>query len=37
MWPDRRETVAAIIADMTERAARYGRRLRFGYRAHVVV
>ncbi len=37
MWPDRRETVAAIIADMTERAARHGRTLRFGYRAHVVV
>ena len=37
MWPDRRETVAAIIADMTARAARHGRRLRFGYRAHVVV
>jgi alkanesulfonate monooxygenase len=29
--------VAAIIADMTERAAKYGRTLRFGYRAHVVV
>jgi len=37
MWPDRREAVAATIADMTERAARYGRTLRFGYRAHVVV
>ncbi|WP_397418955.1 LLM class flavin-dependent oxidoreductase [Phenylobacterium sp.] len=37
MWPDRKETVAAIIADMTERAAKYGRTLRFGYRAHVVV
>ncbi|MFM8820268.1 MAG: LLM class flavin-dependent oxidoreductase [Phenylobacterium sp.] len=37
MWPDRREVVADIIADMTARAARYGRKLRFGYRAHVVV
>ena len=37
MWPDRREAVAAIIADMRARAARYGRTLRFGYRAHVVV
>ena len=37
MWPDRREVVAAIIADMTERATKYGRTLRFGYRAHVVV
>jgi alkanesulfonate monooxygenase len=37
MWPDRREVVAAIIADMTARAARHGRTLRFGYRAHVIV
>ena len=37
MWPDKRETVAAIIADMTERAAKHGRTLRFGYRAHVIV
>jgi len=37
MWPDRREVVADIIADMTARAARYGRTLRFGYRAHVIV
>ena len=37
MWPDTREAVAAIIADMTARAAKHGRTLRFGYRAHVVV
>jgi alkanesulfonate monooxygenase len=37
MWPDKQENVAAIIADMTERAARHGRTLRFGYRAHVIV
>ncbi|MEG3085205.1 LLM class flavin-dependent oxidoreductase [Sphingomonas sp. PB2P12] len=37
MWPDKKETVAAIIADMTARAAAYGRTLRFGYRAHVIV
>jgi len=37
MWPDKRETVAAIIADMTARAARYGRTLKFGYRAHMIV
>ncbi|ALL13100.1 LLM class flavin-dependent oxidoreductase [Caulobacter henricii] len=37
MWPDKKEVVAEIIADMTERAARHGRTLRFGYRAHVVV
>lgn len=37
MWPDKRETVAAIIADMDARAAKYGRTLRYGYRAHVIV
>ena len=37
MWPDRMEVVRGIIADMTARAAAYGRTLRFGYRAHVVV
>ncbi|WP_411287889.1 LLM class flavin-dependent oxidoreductase [Phenylobacterium sp.] len=37
MWPDRKETIAAIIADMTARAAEYGRTLRFGYRAHMIV
>lgn len=37
MWPDRQEAVAAIITDMTARAAAYGRTLKFGYRAHVVV
>jgi len=37
MWPDKKETIAAIIADMTARAARYGRTLRFGYRAHMIV
>ena len=37
MWPDKQEVVADIIADMTARASAYGRTLRFGYRAHVVV
>ena len=37
MWPDREEVVRDIIADMTARAAKYGRTLRFGYRAHVIV
>jgi len=37
MWPDRTEAVAEIIADMTARAARHGRTLRFGYRVHVIV
>jgi alkanesulfonate monooxygenase len=37
MWPDKRDTIAAIITDMTARAAKYERKLRYGYRAHVVV
>ncbi|HEY4358598.1 MAG TPA: LLM class flavin-dependent oxidoreductase [Acidobacteriaceae bacterium] len=37
MWPDKTEAIEAIIADMKERAAKHGRTLRFGYRAHVVV
>ncbi len=37
MWPDKQEVVAAIIADMTARAAAHGRTLKFGYRAHVIV
>ena len=37
MWPDVQANVAAIIADMRERAAAHGRTLRFGYRAHVIV
>lgn len=37
MWPDKREAVADIIADMRARAAAEGRTLRFGYRAHIVV
>ena len=37
MWPDTMANVRAIIADMKSRAARFGRSLRFGYRAHVIV
>ena len=37
MWPDKAEAVQALIADMKERAAKHGRTLRFGYRAHVIV
>ena len=37
MWPDTMPNVRDIIADMTRRAATYGRTLRFGYRVHVVV
>jgi alkanesulfonate monooxygenase len=37
MWPDTEDSVKSIIADMTERAAEYGRTLQFGYRVHVIV
>ncbi len=37
MWPDTMDKVRETIADMTARAARYGRTLKFGYRVHVVV
>jgi sulfoquinovose monooxygenase len=37
MWPDTMSAVAAVLTDMRARAARHGRELRFGYRAHVIV
>jgi alkanesulfonate monooxygenase len=37
MWPDTMAGVETVLADMRARAARYGRELRFGYRAHVIV
>jgi alkanesulfonate monooxygenase len=37
MWPERMAAVRDIVADMTARAAAHGRRLRFGYRVHVIV
>src|SRR6201995_4500502 len=37
MWPDTLPGVRSVIDDMRARAARYGRELRFGYRAHVIV
>jgi alkanesulfonate monooxygenase len=37
MWPDTMPGVEAVLTDMRARAARYGRELRFGYRAHVIV
>jgi alkanesulfonate monooxygenase len=37
MWPDTMGGVSAVIEDMRARATRYGRELRFGYRAHVIV
>ena len=37
MWPDRMPEVQNIIADMKARAARRDRKLKFGYRVHVIV
>jgi alkanesulfonate monooxygenase len=37
MWPDTLPGVRSVIEDMRARAAGYGRELRFGYRAHVIV
>ena len=37
MWPDTMDKVRETIADMRERAARFGRELKFGYRVHVIV
>jgi alkanesulfonate monooxygenase len=37
MWPDTLPGIAAVLDDMRARAARHGRTLRFGYRAHVIV
>jgi alkanesulfonate monooxygenase len=37
MWPDTIGGVEAVLDDLRARAARYGRELRFGYRAHVIV
>ena len=37
MWPDTEAAVAATIDDLRHRADRHGRRLRFGYRVHVIV
>ncbi len=37
MWPDTLRGVADTLDDLRRRAARHGRALRFGYRAHVIV
>ncbi|MEP6786436.1 MAG: LLM class flavin-dependent oxidoreductase [Sphingomonadales bacterium] len=37
MWPDTMPAVRELVADMTKRAEKYGRTLKFGYRAHVIV
>jgi alkanesulfonate monooxygenase len=37
MWPDRMDVVREIVSDLSARAARRGRKLKFGYRVHVIV
>jgi alkanesulfonate monooxygenase len=37
LWPDRIDVVGETLDDLRARAARRGRRLRFGYRVHVIV
>ena len=37
MWPEPMPALRTLLADMRARAARCGRRLRFGYRVHVIV
>lgn len=37
MWPETEERLEETIADMTARARRYGRKLAFGLRIHMVV
>ncbi|MGN6693017.1 MAG: LLM class flavin-dependent oxidoreductase, partial [Aquihabitans sp.] len=36
-WPDTVAATAEVVEDLTARAASYGRTLRFGFRAHVIV
>ncbi len=37
MWPDTMAQVKALITDMKARATLHGRKLKFGYRVHVIV
>ena len=37
MWPDRMDVVRGIVSDLSARAEKRGRKLKFGYRVHVVV
>ncbi len=37
MWPDTMDKVKEVVSDMTARAAKRDRTLKFGYRVHVVV
>jgi alkanesulfonate monooxygenase len=37
MWPDTEENLQGHMADLTERSARYGRKLDYGLRVHMIV
>jgi alkanesulfonate monooxygenase len=37
LWPDQLDVVKETLDDLRARAERHGRRLRFGYRVHVIV
>ena len=37
MWPEKQESLYATMQDVSARAARYGRRVDFGLRIHVIV
>jgi alkanesulfonate monooxygenase len=37
MWPDTMPTIRETMDDLNKRAANHGRKLKFGYRAHVIV
>ena len=36
-WPDKVDSVAALVEEMNERAAKFDRTLRYGFRSHVIV
>ncbi|MEH6307794.1 LLM class flavin-dependent oxidoreductase [Olivibacter sp. CPCC 100613] len=36
-WPEREESLAATVREMSDRAASYGRKIDFGLRIHVIV
>jgi alkanesulfonate monooxygenase len=37
MWPDTEDVIDALLQDMNQRANSFQRRLKYGYRAHVIV
>ncbi|MBT8207600.1 MAG: LLM class flavin-dependent oxidoreductase [Acidimicrobiia bacterium] len=36
-WPDKVDSVAGLVREMNERAAKFDRTLRYGFRSHVIV